>query len=242
MRVHKFGLVIILLVAIFTCIVVACMAWRGGLYMESRHSACWHDSSTKEHFCDIVVLDMTVPSFVRNSCLQQVLTGHGKRVTIPFWKSGRTIATTGLDPETIAYYESLQPYISKVIGKDVYVTPLDHPTSCALIVYEQEGDFINWHYDVNYFKGRFFTLIVPLTDRSTCTTFVYKKPGNVDVKLPVMPGKAILFEGEKVFHMATPLCNNDVPRVILSMQFSTDPLLKSRFDAMLYTFKNKSYV
>ena len=32
------------------------------------------------------------------------------------------------------------------------------PTSCCILVYDREGDGIDWHYDVNYYFGRFFTV------------------------------------------------------------------------------------
>ena len=219
---------------------LAYMYFAGGIYVPSRHSACFFDL-VQDSFCDIETLDIRVPEAVRESCLELVRDEtKGSRVSVPFWKSGRTIPSRALTRSTIEYYSSLERVVSEAVGTSVYTTPLDKPTSVAVLVYEKEGDFINWHYDVNYFKGRFFTLLLPLTTNATCTTFRFMNRDKQQEDVVLEDGTAILFEGEKVFHMATKLCA-DQERAILSMQFSTDPAFRSLSSLLLHTVKDKAY-
>ena len=149
------------------------------------------------------------------------LTDSAVRVNIPGWKAGRSLTTLQIlekSPTIIDWYLSFADNISLITGLTVKPTPLALPTSCALLVYDEEGDFINWHYDVNYFSGRFFTVIIPVTVDSTCTSFKYIDPQGIEQSLE---GMNIVFEGEKVFHTATKLCKNQ-KRVVLSLQYVTD--------------------
>ena len=106
-----------------------------------------------------------------------------------------------------------------------------------MLVYERPGDFINWHYDVNYYAGRFFTLIAPLSDDDTCTTFMYVGSDGLNRIIRLEKNTAVLFEGEKVFHMASRICKGQT-RVVLSMQFVTDPNVRSDIDSILLDIKD----
>lgn len=176
--------------------------------------------------------------------MNQVTNGEGKRVIIPKWKAGRTISTETIQkkiPKVFDWYKSLEKQISDIIGEKVYITPDKLPTTCAILIYEEDGDFINWHYDVNYFNGRFFTLLIPVTITNTCTEYeYYDKDGN---KKGIQEewGKAILFEGDKVFHMATKFCNKGQKRVILSVQFSTNPTI-SWINNIFMRIKDTAYI
>jgi hypothetical protein len=113
-------------------------------------------------------------------------------------RKGITIPTKNIllkSPDLISFYENdLCKKISKVTGLKLYPTSLDYPTSCAIIIYEKEGDWINWHYDYNYYNGRFFTVLIPITNVLTCTKFQFKDGKNnvVDMNLT---NNGICFEG-----------------------------------------------
>lgn len=195
-------------------------------------------------FCGIKRIDLSIPNLLKDQIIEEVNSGSGKRVVIPKWKAGRTIATKTVRenlPSLWAWYKSLVPRISQEIGEQVYITQEDLPTTCAILVYEEEGDFINWHYDVNYFKGRFFTLIIPVTFENTCTEYMYYDKNNEIDSLKSEYGKSILFEGDKTFHMASKYCNTGHKRVVVSVQFATDPSI-SFFNNMLMRIKDGAYI
>jgi len=158
-----------------------------------------------------------------------------KRVTIQLYpetilncaipnKSGVTISTQNMQkyaPNVIEFYNNnLCAFVSSQIGLKLYPTDLNMPTSCALLIYEKEGDWINWHYDYNYYNGRFFTVLIPISHDATCTQFQFKDKDNHVVNMDLIKN-AVCFEGNYLYHRASKLCKNQ-KRVILSCQYVTD--------------------
>ncbi len=150
---------------------------------------------------------------------------NSKRVNISGWKAGKTVETKTilkLDPSVIDWYCNFANDMSTLLNIETPLQPtsFDMPTSCALLIYNDEGDFINWHFDQNHFNGRFFTVLIPITSELTNTEYLYRD-ANGDTKQINQQGGSIIFEGEKVFHMASKLGKNQ-RRVVLSLQYVTD--------------------
>jgi hypothetical protein len=158
-----------------------------------------------------------------------------KRVTIKMYpenilncaipnKDGVTISTQNIykySPDIIHFYtKDLCKKVSSEIGLTLYPTDLSMPTSCAMLIYEKENDWINWHYDYNYYNGRFFTVLIPITNELTCTKFQFKNKDNEIISLN-LTNNAVCFEGNYLYHRASKLCKNQ-KRVILSCQYVTD--------------------
>lgn len=139
-------------------------------------------------------------------------------------RKGITISTKNISANSqnlISFYKNeLCKKVSQITGLKLYPTSVDFPTSCAIIIYDEEDDWINWHYDYNYYDGRFFTVLIPITHTLTCTKFQFKdKNDNItDIDLT---NNAICFEGNYVYHRASKLCKNQ-KRIMLSCQYVTD--------------------
>jgi len=131
-------------------------------------------------FCGIAFpYHIVMPNSLQTAILQHLSDNPNcsTRVHMPGIRDGRTVPTAHLTrhlPSVIEYYHSLALDVSDVIGERVYPTSLHLPTTCAIIIYDQPGDGIEWHYDVNYFRGRFFTVLVPVTTTRTCARFTYR--------------------------------------------------------------------
>ena len=140
-------------------------------------------------------------------------------------KKGVTISTNNLikyAPKLINFYQNdLCELVSKQLKLNLFATDLNLPTSCALLIYENEGDWINWHYDYNYYNGRFFTLLIPITNNLTCTKFQIKNGNNEIKSIDLTNNNSICFEGNYLYHRASKLCKNE-KRVVLSCQYVTD--------------------
>lgn len=140
-------------------------------------------------------------------------------------KSGITISTQsiikhGLGSSLIHFYQNeLCHIVSKLLNLKLFPTSLDYPTSCAILIYENENDWINWHYDYNYYDGRFFTILIPITSELTCTKFQFKTDNDEVISLD-LNNNAICFEGNYLYHRASKLCKNQ-KRVMLSCQYVT---------------------
>lgn len=140
-------------------------------------------------------------------------------------KKGITISSNNVikhAPNLIHFYKNdLCRLVSKQLKMNLFPTDLNLPTSCALLIYENEGDWINWHYDYNYYDGRFFTLLIPITNQLTCTEFQFKNDKNQIKSINLTNNNSICFEGNYLYHRASKLCKNE-KRVILSCQYVTD--------------------
>lgn len=225
----------------FVSIIVLYIVHRGAVNYD-KLEACKRVPDTT--FCGIREIRLALPQSIKDQILERVGAGDGKRVVIQGWKAGRTISTADVKqklPELWDWYQGLAAQIGTEIGEPVQPTGPDLPTTCAILVYEEDGDFINWHYDVNYFNGRFFTLLIPVTIENSCTLYTYYDKENVERTLPTTETTSILFEGDKTFHMATKFCNRGTKRVIVSVQFSTDPTI-SWENRILMRVKDSAYI
>ena len=140
-------------------------------------------------------------------------------------KRGITISTKNVNkyaPNLINYYKNdLCNIVSKHLKLKLFTTDLDLPTSCAILIYDNEGDWINWHYDYNYYDDRFFTVLIPITNHATCTEFQFKNDNNEIKSINLINNNSICFEGNYLYHRASKLCKNE-KRVILSCQYVTN--------------------
>jgi hypothetical protein len=141
-------------------------------------------------------------------------------------KKGVTIPTSILvnkAPKLIEYYNNkLCDLISHKLNLKLFPTDLKLPTSCSILIYEKEGDWINWHYDHNYYKGRFFTVLIPITNSLTCTKFEFVNNNTNRIEsIDLINNTSICFEGNYLYHRASKLCKNQ-RRIILSCQYVTD--------------------
>ena len=140
-------------------------------------------------------------------------------------KSGVTITTQNVQqyaPRLIDYYQNeLCNKISNEINLTLFPTDLLFPTSCSILIYEKEDDWINWHYDYNYYDGRFFTVLIPITNNFTCTEFQLVDKDDTIKSIHLINNNSVCFEGNYVYHRASKLCKNQ-KRVILSCQYVTN--------------------
>lgn len=209
-------LLLTVIVIVYSISIMFNMYTNGAIY-NKKNEEC----KINEKFCNIRTdLKISVPDDLKKTLLKMVYDNNGTRINVFKWKSGRSLSTKDLIeiPGFKNFYEDiLCTKVGEAVSKKVYPTDYSLSTTCTILVYEKKNDYINWHYDVNYYNGKFYTLIVPLTLHKTCTNFKYKLDGKDYV---VKETDNILFEGEKLFHMATQQCDNNI-RAVLAFQFVT---------------------
>jgi len=188
-------------------------------------------------FCGINTLDLRLPDSILRDILALKNMNIGSRIDVPYSKAGRSITNNDIlkyVPQLYPFYKNLEKSISNIIGENVSVTPLEtDKTSMLIVFYENENDFINWHYDVNYYNGRFFTLLIPVTYDNTCCNFVYLNKYDKEIHIK---NKTVLIEGDIVYHKTTKLCKNEF-RAIVALQYTTDTNM-SVFSKIRKTIKN----
>lgn len=158
--------------------------------------------------------------------------GGTERSFVPTHKKGGTVAYETLcehAPRTVGLYLSpgFQRMISQIVGVDVVPTPLHDQNSCSVLFYERPGDHIGWHYDHNFYKGRHFTVLLPIVNRNASGDGVsaarlMARIGEEERVIETPPNRLVVFEGAKVLHKATPIAEGE-RRIVLSMTYATDP-------------------
>lgn len=178
-----------------------------------------------------------IPDFVATESLeamkQEALDNlhRVERTYLPTHKKGGTVSYEAISryaPHCLSFYHSpeVQNWISMITGVKVYPTPDQDQSSLSLLCYTETGDHINWHYDHNFYKGRHFTVLLPLINRGrdggpSASQLEYKISQEVET-CDTSPNALVVFEGVKVLHRATPTREGDT-RIILSMTYCSDP-------------------
>lgn len=153
-----------------------------------------------------------------------------ERNYVPTHKKGGTIAYETLRataPRVTAFYRSpaLQRFISDIVKVEVGPTPLRDQSSLSVLHYDRPGDHIGWHYDYNFYKGRHFTVLLPILNRGidgglSAAKLMVRK-GREEKVIETPPNTLVVFEGVKVLHKVTPIDDGE-RRIVLSMTFCTD--------------------
>lgn len=229
---------IIIVIICITCLIFCNMYVYGAVYKN------YFPECSGELFCGIQNFKYNLPIDIRNKLLELANDDtKSKRVVIPEWKAGKTIKTETIHsvyPEVIEWYKNFANEMTKIVGNDLEITPLYLPTTCCVLIYDEENDFINWHFDTNYYEGRFFTVLIPLTKEETCTKFIFKNENEQDTPISITNDNCIIFEGDKVFHMASKLCKNE-KRCILSLQYTTNGDI-SLWNRIIMRIKDIAYI
>jgi hypothetical protein len=172
------------------------------------------------------------------------------RSYIPRHKAGGSVGYHHLAahaPTILAVYRApaLLAFLRAVTAQPLEPCPESDPHACALYFYTEPGDHIGFHYDTSYYRGKRYTVLVGLVERSSSrlvarlhTRDAGRAP--VEVRLATEPGTLVLFNGDKVWHAITPLGAGE-ERVSLSLEYVTDPrmtpakrFLSSMKDAIAY--------
>jgi hypothetical protein len=195
----------------------------------------------------ILTLPDTLPSFDRRFATVDSILADAKwravkreidklvdteRSYLPAHKKGGTVAYETLvekTPDIVTLYrsEDFRELVSQITGVAVEPTPLHDQSSCSILFYEKPGDHIGWHYDHNFYKGRHFTMLIPVINRDSediglSAARLHAKLGGEDVEVATPPNRLILFEGARVRHKVTPIAEGE-RRVVWSMTYCADP-------------------
>jgi hypothetical protein len=190
-----------------------------------------------ERFNYIKIIKLSIPDEYKQK-LMDIAKYNGIRIEIPK-KRQKCISLKKLRevfPQIVEWYKTLPRQISKIIGSKVKITPLTEPNSLCLVVYEQEGDFIDWHFDTNHYNGRYFTLLLPVSSLPTCGNYQYRNSNGNTQTVLLDKDESLLFEGDKVYHKAKKLCANQ-RRVVLSCTFTTSQKIPT-IEYIFQTIKN----
>jgi len=131
-------------------------------------------------------------------------------------------------PQIRALYHSpeLIAWLSALTGETLLTCPENDPHACALYYYTEAGDHIGYHFDTSFYRGKRFTVLIGLVQRSSselvCQLYHHDKAREtVELRLKTEPGTLVVFNGDKLWHCVTPSGEGD-DRVVLSLEYVTD--------------------
>lgn len=174
------------------------------------------------------VLPDTTIATLREQALRVV---QPERSYIPVHKKGGTVAYESLfetAPAIVALYHSrnLRLLVSRIVGADVQPTPINDQSSLSLLFYDKPGDHIGWHYDHNFYRGRHFTVLLPIINEGSAENGLSHAMLMADIRgdeisIRTPPNTLVLFEGARVNHKVRPIIAGE-RRMVISMTFCTD--------------------
>lgn len=186
---------------------------------------------------ECLILDRFIPKKIVNPCLTEVelLRKNIFRNYVPGHKQGGSVSYYAIWNELheasaiVSLYRSpaLRRFLSDIVNEELFLCPENDPHSCALYYYTRPGDHIGFHYDRSYYKGKRYTVLMGLIERSEHCRLVahMRKPGTKEEvseqPIPLDPGSLVIFNGDKLWHAVTPLGLRE-ERIVLTMQFVTD--------------------
>jgi hypothetical protein len=198
----------------------------------------------------LATIEDFLPADLRDRIIAEVeALGDTERSYLPLHKQGGTIAYETLRahaPTAVALYQSavMRNVVARIVGLDVETTPLTDKSSCSVLYYVKPGDHIGWHYDHNFYKGRHFTVLLPVANQGQgedglSSARLLVRRSEAEQVIPTPPNTLVIFEGAKVQHRVTTLAEGE-RRIVLSMTYCTDPR-NSRLQEAARRVKDTAY-
>jgi len=188
---------------------------------------------------EFVVLDCFLTQPVVDQFLREVdlLTPGVSRDDVSGYKKEGSVNFSALQnqaPAMLSLYRSpaLLTFLSRLVDAPLMLCPENDPRSCTLYYYKEPGDHIGFHYDTSYYKGKHYTVLVGLVERSEHCRLVarVRKRGKTEeireTRIPMYPGTVVLFNGDKLWHAVTPV-GKDEERITLTLQYVTSQKMRN---------------
>lgn len=152
-------------------------------------------------------IDVSLPS---NEIINELELDINKKGTILDKKynfnnsQGKKINYNEISDNIINFYlvEKYRKLVSRILKEEVYFADDSEQYKIFARLYDNENDFLDWHYDNNFTEGNRYTLVIPLKVSSNNTSeFMIKDRKTKEEKIiPIPIGKGIIYNGSKTYH------------------------------------------
>jgi hypothetical protein len=132
---------------------------------------------------------------------------------------GKKLNYNQLPNDIKQYYENsiYAEKVSQAIGEKVNYADINEKYRIFARLYEDDNDFLEWHYDNNFTIGNRYTLVIPiLVDRGNTSQFMIKdiKTGEEKI-IPIPMGKGVIYNGSITYHKISKQTNGNRRMVII---------------------------
>lgn len=111
---------------------------------------------------------------------------------------------------------------SDTVGLKLNFAPNEEKYRIFARLYQDEDDWLNFHYDNNFTKGLRYTVVIPLyySSKNTCN-FVIKDNNFHDKIVNIPIGKAVIYNGSEIYHKISKQTKNQ-KRLVLILPLYTN--------------------
>ena len=180
---------------------------------------------------------IVIPEFVPRSHIEKFLDALEKvrkdvhRSYIPNHKKGGSIPRSILKDRAAIFDKfylspEIVDFFSLLSNKKLLHCPDDDLHACALYLYTETGDHIDFHFDKSYYLGQRYTALIGLINKSNCLLDYELFHKNSEKKIirgstAIAPGALVFFNGDKLKHRITPASEGE-ERVVLTLEYVTN--------------------
>jgi hypothetical protein len=196
------------------------------LDMEAAARTYWEQG-------ELLVLDRFIGGVTLDAMIAEAgaLRGKINRNYVPGQKKGGSVSSFDVAasaPVTSALYKSSEfiGLLNRLTREQLLLCPDGDPHRSALYYYTEAGDHIGYHFDTSFYKGKRYTVLIGLVERSSSRLVcqLYKNDPSRETRelsVETSPGTVVIFNGDKLWHCVTPLGQGE-ERVVLTLQYVTD--------------------
>jgi len=117
---------------------------------------------------------------------------------------GKKLNYENLPKEVKLFYEKdeLCEKVSRAVNETVHYADFSEKYRIFARIYENNDDFLDWHYDNNFTIGNRYTLVIPiLVDTFNTSEFMIKdRKTGVEKIVPIPLGKGVIYNGSVTYH------------------------------------------
>ena len=184
--------------------------------------------------CRVITVTSSLPSPTYLRGLVEVVRANGKHEDPR--RNGNRVSTLKLNaPQCRALAPLLYKHFTspamlegwgEAIGERLSFSDARDPNRMFIKLY-QGGDYIDWHYDNNFSRGRRYTIVLPLVEsEDSASTLEVRGPDGDIVQVDTVPGRGVIFDASDVSHRVTPQKEGSY-RMVLVIPLYTDPTLST---------------
>jgi hypothetical protein len=197
----------------------------------------------------VQLIDIELPPDSLTGCLYNCIKSNGTRLdpNLNFNNvQGKKINYNLIKeycPGIVDFYltNEMIEHVSKHLDKKISFADDSEKYRIFARLYNDESDFINWHYDNNFTRGERYTLVIPIIlDDCNTSQFIYKdRFTQQDVTVEIPLGKGVIYNGSEAYHMISKQTQN-CKRMVVIIPFYTN-YSKSIFGEIRQFFRNLIY-
>lgn len=155
---------------------------------------------------------------------------------------GKKLNYNQLPKEIIKFYENdfYKNSVSNAVKENVTFADTDQYKIFSRL-YEDQNDFLDWHYDNNFTIGNRYTLVIPvLIDKKNTSEFIIKDRQTENEKTIQIPiGKGVIYNGSITYHKISQQTSGN-RRIVVIIPFYSN-YKKTIFGHTREWFRNITY-